>query len=285
MNKHRLIKDPLSLRLYAPVKSTGFKFHEIREGYNYLNEHKDYNHLFFLVEGKMRISCNEFINKLIQEGQFIMIPIASDVKCKALTSCKFMTFTFDDLINLYDRKYVYDLYSICNQSDYNFTLLSINEPLANFIAHFHVYIDQPLNKTLLHEIKRMELSVLLQSFYKKEQIAAMFHPLVGMTTYFRIRVLRNYRQINHVDELASVLGLEKRTFGRQFKDEFGVSPYQWLLNQKAKHVQFSLAESKQSLDTIRKEHGFKFAGHFTRFCKEQFDCTPMKLRRRLAYNT
>ncbi|MDR1499717.1 MAG: helix-turn-helix transcriptional regulator [Tannerellaceae bacterium] len=259
----------------------GFKLHELDQGAAWSTIDKDYHHLIFMLEGDATISCNEFAGCPIHENEFALIPIAADMVFKALMSCRVLIFSFEQFFHLSDREYVHEICDIASGLTYDFKSVVIRPPLDKFLSNLIVYFKQGINKPLLHKIKHVELSVLLRSFYSKEEIAAIFHPIAGKAIDFRIGVMRNYRKVAHVDELASLFGMEKRTFGRQFKDEFGISPYQWILNQKAKHIHFSLTDSLQTLDTIRKEHGFKFPGHFTRFCREQFQATPSKLARQL----
>jgi AraC-like DNA-binding protein len=281
MNYQLAIKEPLSLRLYSPVSPTGFRFRELKEGHTQGGGHKDYNHLFFLLEGDAVVSCNEFTSRMLHAGDFVLIPIAADMICRALTHCQTLLFSFEQFFHLSDREYVHEVGDLAATMIYDFTPAKIRQPLDTFLTHLMLYFQQGMNKPLLHEIKHVELSVIIRSFYTKKEVAAIFYPIAGKSIDFRIEVMRNYRNVTHVDELSSLFDMEKRTFGRQFKEEFGMSPYQWILNQKAKHVRFSLTESHQPLDTIRKEYGFKFPGHFTRFCKEQFQTTPTKLVRRL----
>jgi AraC-like DNA-binding protein len=281
MNYQFAIKEPLSLRLYSPVSPTGFRFRELAEGSSQGAGNKDYNHLFFLLEGEAVISCNEFTNRTMRAGEFVLVPISADMICKALTHCRTLVFSFEQFFHLSDREYVHEVCDIASATAYDFTPAVIRHPLDNFLSHLLLYFKQGMNKPILHEIKHVELSVIIRSFYTKKEVATIFHPIVGKAIDFRIEVMRNYRKVTHVDDLASLFDMEKRTFGRQFKEEFGMSPYQWILNQKAKHIHFSLTESHQPLDTIRKEYGFKFPGHFTRFCKEQFHTTPTKLVRSL----
>jgi AraC-like DNA-binding protein len=281
MNYQFAIKEPLSLRLYSPVSPTGFRVREIAEEHTLSTGNKDYHHLFFLLEGEAVISCNEFTNKPIHAGEFVLIPIAADMVCHAISRCRVLLFSFEQFFHLSDREYVHEICDLASSIPYTFTPAPIYPPLEKFLSHLILYFKQGMNKPLLHDIKHVELAVIMRSFYTKPEIASVFHPIAGKAINFRIEVMRNYRKVTHVDDLAVLFGMEKRTFGRQFKDEFGLSPYQWILNQKAKHVRFSLTESDLSLDSIRKEHGFKFPGHFTRFCREQFHTTPTKLVRSL----
>ncbi|MDR1201253.1 MAG: helix-turn-helix domain-containing protein [Tannerellaceae bacterium] len=286
MNNYQVaIKKPLSLRIFSLAQPTGFKYHEVEEDYVFSLENKEYNHVLFLLEGKLKISCNDFVNRQVQSKEFVFIPVSADVKCKTLGHSQIVLFTFDNPATHFDKDYMNVLLDHCEKAEQTFIKLPFYEPIENFVKHLILYAEHKINKKLLQEIKEMELLTILKSFYLKEDIANFFHPIIGRSPHFRMQVLRNYRKESHVDGLAQRLGIEKRSFSFQFKEEFNMSPYQWLLNQKAKHIRFSLAESDKSLDEIRTEFGFKFAGHFTRFCKKQFNCTPIRLRRQLAYES
>ncbi|MDR0537441.1 MAG: helix-turn-helix transcriptional regulator [Tannerellaceae bacterium] len=277
------ITEPLSLRLYSPVQSTGFRFSELKDDpIALLGLNKDYNHLLFVLEGSVTLSCNEYANIRVGDGEFALIPIAADVMCRPKTlPCSILTFSFEKFFHLSDRDYVNSLCDMLPSIEYAFVPATVRTPLDTFLRHLQIYFKLGMNKPLMHEIKHVELAAILRSFYPGPEIARLFYPILGRYLDFRIEVLRNYRKVAHVDDLADMFGIEKRTFGRQFKDEFGMSPYRWILSRKAKHIHFSLSETAQSLDDIRREHGFKFPGHFTRFCREQFNMTPTKLARSL----
>jgi AraC-like DNA-binding protein len=261
----------------------GFKCHEVKEECVFNLANKDCNHILFLLEGKLKLSCNNFVNRTIQSKEFVFIPISADVKCKVLEHSRILLFTFENLAAYFDKEYMDRLLERCSHYEHSFIKLPFCKPVENFVNHLALYAEHKIDKKLLQDIKEMELATILKFFYKKEDIANFFHPVLGKSLYFRIQVLRNYRKEPHVDGLAQRIGIDKRAFSAQFKEEFNMSPYQWLLNQKAKHIHFCLAETDKSLDEIRTEFGFKFAGHFTRFCKKQFNCTPIRLRRQLAY--
>lgn len=280
MNYQYAIEEPLSLRVYSPVRKTGFRYHEVDEKQGFIPGKEDYNHLIFLVEGKMRVSCNEFARKVFQTGETILIPVAADVKCTCLSPCRILTFSFDFFEFTKDIDYLRVLCKTRDSLSYDFIPLPIRLPLEKFIHLVTTYIKQDMDSPLLHDIKKQELSILFQTFYSMEEIASFFHPLIGPSPEFRFRVLRIYRKVLHVADFAKLFQMEAKTFTRQFKEEFDESPYQWLLDQKSKHILFKLTESNDSLDDIRKEHGFKFPSHFSRFCRDQFGDTALQLRKK-----
>jgi AraC-like DNA-binding protein len=271
--------------MFSLAQPAGFKYYEIKEGAVFSIENKDDNHILFLLDGNLKISCNNFINRQVNSKEFFFIPVAADLKCRTLAHSRILLFTFDNPVAHFDKEYTSRLLDSYLHMDESFVKLPFCEPVESFVNHLILYARHKINKKLLQDIKEMELLTILKSFYRKEDVANFFYPVIGRSPHFRMQVLRNYRKDPNIDGLARCTGMEKRSFSFQFKEEFNMSPYQWLLNQKAKHIHFSLAESDKTLDEIRTEFGFKFAGHFTRFCKKQFNCTPIRLRRQLAYES
>ena len=265
------------------MMSAGFKYREIEMGNVFGNENKDYNHLLFVLEGDVIVNLNEFSKQTIHGGEFMLFPISADVLCRAVSDCRVMIFSFEtlpDSFNMAFRSYALT-HPIPAARAAAFTTLPFVPPLDAFFSLLLVFLRDGLDKPIMHQIKGEELFILLHSFYEMEDVFPFFHPVVSAFPDFRVKVLRNYRDISNIRAFARLLGMENKTFYRQFKAEFDESPYQWLLNQKARHIHFSLSESSLTLDDIRKKHGFKFSAHFTRFCKEQFHCTPLQLRKQL----
>ena len=260
---------------------TGFGYREIEAGNVFSSGDKYYNHLMFLLEGDLSVTFNKFCRQAVRGGEFVLFPISTDVLCRAVSDCRVLFFSFEtlpDSFNIACRSYA--LKHAPGIQD-TFMTLPFISPLDDFFHLLFVFLRDGLDKPIMHRIKGEELFILLQSFYEMKDIYPLFHPIVSASPDFRIRALRGYRDVANVREFANLLGMENKTFYRQFKAEFDESPYQWLLDQKAQHIHFSLSESGQTLEEIRKKHGFKFSAHFTRFCKEQFHSTPLQLRKQL----
>ncbi|MDH6306887.1 AraC-like DNA-binding protein [Parabacteroides sp. PF5-5] len=260
---------------------TGFKYREVGEGLTFTAGSGDYNHIIFLLEGSMTVNCNESIVSL-KKDEFVFIPIAADVICKSLSDVRVMFVTFENVPYSSDYTYLNKLLRISSSIPYSFAPLTIKSPFAHFFRLLQTYDhDFEINEKLLLELKQKELFLILKYFYTDKEVASFFHPLIGKSPHFRLHILKNYRKANNVEELAHTSDMEKRIFSRKFKEEFGIPPYQWLLDQKAKHILFSLRDTSKSMECIYQKMGFKYQAHFIRFCKEYFKDSPRHLRRKL----
>lgn len=281
MKKLLYLEEHVSCKVYSLNISVGFKHRILNEESDLKEQDRDSLHLFFPLEGKAIISCNEQRNKIIRSKEFILIPKPSDFSCRILSASNVVLFTFDRFPGACSKLGLQSLAPLCSQIQYDFEPTAIYPPLKSFLETMIEYMECQMNCTHLHEIKSLELFLLLRGFYRKEELAYLFHPIVGKSLDFRLLILGNYLKVDHVDDLAKIAGMGRTNFNNKSREEFGISPHQWLLKQKAKHVRFKLAEQGNTLSGIMRLYRFNSATHFTRFCKQQFGCTPSELLRQL----
>lgn len=275
-----LINDPLSLRLFTPVEKLGFRKLDIDKRKTFSIEEKRYNHILFLLEGEMTISCNEFIDEHFYQGHFLFIPISADTLCFSLKPCKILQFTFESIENRLLKKIVINSGLYNSPYHHDFSPLPLHQTLEMFFNNLFYFIEQNINKRMLNKIKSQEFFILLLLVYDKKDMFNLFYPIISNLQEFRIMVLRNYPYARSVEELATKVGIDKKKFIKMFVKEFHETPYQWLLAQKAKHILFNIVKLKKNFESIRKEFGFRSPSHFTRFCKKQLSCTPVEIRKR-----
>lgn len=273
--------DLFSLKKYAtPTKSVGFELFNTKEGEIFHSSYGHYNQLFFLLSGSVVANSSEALDKLIQEGELFFMPASAEMLCKTLKNSSFLIFYFDQLYNICDRVYFRDLWNICSTKEHLHQSFPMRQPLRDFShelsANIRTKIDTPEYRFLKYE----EYLYLFRLLYSKEEMAAIFYPIVGKSLEFRRFIMEQYLSVKNIDELVKLSGLKRKTFDRQFNDEFGMPPYQWILKQKAKHIYYALSETNEQMQEIMKRYGFTIAPHFTRFCKDYFNATPLELRKR-----
>lgn len=82
-----------------------------------------------------------------------------------------------------------------------------------------------------------------------------------------------------IETLASEASLSKFHFGRCFKDAFGISPYQYLLNKRLEKSVTLLKEGKWQVTEVAYEVGFADVYSFSRSFKKHFKKSPSQLMR------
>ncbi len=79
--------------------------------------------------------------------------------------------------------------------------------------------------------------------------------------------------------LARMAGLSERTFERQFRRHYGLSPHQYVKRVRVRMACRALVYTDQSIARIAAEHGFADQSYFTREFREVIGTTPSDYRR------
>lgn len=79
--------------------------------------------------------------------------------------------------------------------------------------------------------------------------------------------------------LAGVAGLSVGHLSRAFRDSYGVSPHQYIIDQRLSAATEMLTESTMSVEAISKRAGFVGASHFGAHFKKRFGRSPSQYRR------
>lgn len=170
--------------------------------------------------------------------------------------------------------------------------------------YFQIYYDKntPIFKT--HIIQDMilykKLYKVFQSYYLKENKLILETNLINALLYLiinhcqKVKSLDNYfnnsklikqslefindnlNEIISLDKLASNVSLSKYHFLRVFKKELGVTPHQYILNQKIENAKNYITKG-HSITEAALEFGFNDQSHFNRNFKRFYDYTPAQL--------
>ncbi|MDR1344594.1 MAG: AraC family transcriptional regulator [Tannerellaceae bacterium] len=259
----------------------GFRNHKLKEREKYQSEYGNCNQIIYLIKGNLIIYSNEILGKEVKTGEIFFLPISSVLSCEALTPCNFLIVYFNRFINQCEVNFAADLSAICDRNKFTFHTINIRPPLLAFIRNTIASLKQLDGYKEFHQLKYEELFYVLRLTYEKKELAPLLHTVAGRSVEFRMFILDQYLKVKSISELVHLSGMKRKTFDRQFQEEFEDTPYHWILTQKSKHVLYALSETNDKMQTIMAKYGFNIPPHFTRFCKDYFNYPPMALRRQL----
>lgn len=274
-------EEHISCNHYISDIRVGFKYMELKAGTELVNEESSINYLVFILEGRIEIHYNQHSDNFFHAGELFLIPYLSIMSGKALTDVSLIVCHFMKPPNLCDKTELQSLSSLCADSVFSFQSLDIRPIMNNFLILLKSYLQDGASCMHLHEIKHKEMFLLFRFYYSKEELANLFHPIIGQSFDFREKVILSYNRHSKVQQLADYCGYSMTTFTEKFKAEFNSSPLEWIQKQKAPYIQSMIADISVPIKEIVDEFQFTSQTHLNTYCKKFFGLTAVQLRAKL----
>lgn len=257
----------------------GFKYITTQENEKYIFEMLDTFTLVFILKGKAFVSCNEFVDIPVHEGEMLLWPMNSTCTWESVTDTISIVLEGTDDISVCDRKALREHADKWLNVIPTFKSLCIRPRLNEFLVSVKNYLEDGITCPYIHKAKLLELSILFRAYYLPEELMFFFLPTVRNTPEFETFIMNNYLKMKGLKEFVDLSGMSIGTFNRKFKSHFHMTPYQWLIKQKSKHILYELSMSNKSFTEIAKEFKFTDASHFNRYCKTMFGFSPTNIRK------
>lgn len=262
---------------YMTDFTTGFHYIELPKSAYEESRILEQNAIVFMIDGSCSFSYDQYVNRIFFAGEMIFFPKSAIVTGLVLENSKFLYMTFDMPLDIYDRQYIQQQWEIASVISYDFTPLKMNYTIGVFVNSWVYLMKNGGCCPELHELKHKEIFIILRLFYTKEQLAEFFYPIIGKCFDFRNFVLDNYANCNRLNELIELSNMCPNAFMKKFKNEFGVTAYQWMLKQMCQKIIHKASQPRATIKEIMIEIGVDSPTHFNRICKRHFDKTPKEL--------
>ncbi len=178
-------------------------------------------------------------------------------------------------------------YSLKNLEAGNFPIINFDtrEPFSDKI--FSVKISKPEQYLKdfcylqrLHTLgdnRHAELSVLYGIFSRLSRESVSRHPILSSAMDFIAENIYSTQISN--DMLAKIAGVSEIHFRRTFKEYYGTTPGQYILNQKIEHAKELLREGGSSICAVAESCGFSSVYHFSKIFKTTVGVNPTEYSR------
>ena len=267
---------------YAEKSTATFKVYHLQHDAPPAQARLECSLMVFVVEGESLIRYGAGKPFVVPAGRFFLVEPGTLFTGHQQVPTLVMTMAFvgaPQLCNIYTlENLVRDTQGASLPVDPHFTL-PIRPRLREFLDLVMHCLDDGLSCAHYHELKREEFFLLVRAYYSKEELAALFRPLLGIDHDFRRQVLEVCAKgCCDIAAMAGQLNMSTATFQRKFKQTFHETAGQWLLNRKAERIVRQLKTTSLTFDQICFENGFSSPAYFSNFCKRVFGKTPTQLR-------
>ena len=267
---------------YAEKSTATFKVYHLQHDAPPAQARLECSLMVFVIEGESLIRYGAGKPFVVPAGRFFLVEPGTLFTGHQQVPTLVMTMAFvgaPQLCNIYTlENLVRDTQGASLPVDPHFTL-PIRPRLREFLDLVMHCLDDGLPCAHYHELKREEFFLLVRAYYSKEELAALFRPLLGIDHDFRRQVLEVCAKgCCDIAAMAGQLNMSTATFQRKFKQTFHETAGQWLLNRKAERIVHQLKTTSLTFDQICFENGFSSPAYFSNFCKRVFGKTPTQLR-------
>lgn len=236
--------------------------------------------IVFIIEGCLSISYGDITDKKVQSGQMFILRQGYHYSAYAEENIFLMIFRINSQVNLCDRFSIQQLYAEGIKARDDLNALDINDQLSDFLKWTFINISNGLRCTHFLDIKRQELFFLLRAYYSKEDLALFFSPLLNNDQIFSNFVYENHYKVKNIQQLVSLSNYSVSAFNKRFKKSFGISPYRWMKEERAKRIFHEINNYTKNFKVISEEYGFSSLSQFNDFCKVHFGLTPGEIRKK-----
>lgn len=156
----------------------------------------------------------------------------------------------------------------------------VNEPLQIYFQSMASFFSQKQSpsKQLL-DVKFRELLLQLINFQDNASLFQFFDTFTSSPKRKFRQLIENNMQFNlGIEEYAKMAGMSLSTFKRFFKNVFGSSPGQYIINARLAFAALLLKKGDKTIQEIAYESGFESQAHFARMFTKKYRTPPSKFK-------
>ena len=246
--------------------------------------------VLFVMDGELEFWLEmHHGDRVIKPNNMLYLPPNSHFNAKALSDTKMV------LVRLLKRIQFCDYYQVENLTvdvelneeeessslvETNMSLsLQIKPPLRLLLEQLFECISAGFKCTHYLDIKVKEIFFLFRAFYTKKELGSVFFKALNQDSSFSEYVHSNYGKYDTVADFARSMNYTPAGFEKHFFKTFGVSAYQWMIEQKTKNIFHEITTGNKKLKQISEDFRFSSPSAFNDFCKKYLNATPGEIRK------
>jgi AraC-like DNA-binding protein len=234
--------------------------------------------VLYVLQGVLQIS-DATNNHTLAEGDTMLFPPGVTVTGQTDGVAKVMIMRVRDDLKMCDEYSLEDLYSNRDMAAIKHTPLNTGPMLRMQMELLADNVEKGLLCSHFLEMKIKEFFFYLRAFCTDDELARFNMPLLSSDSRFMFFVWQNYRKAHNVSHFAEMSNRSSTAFKRKFKKVTGMTPSEWLSQQKARNVYHEIRCGRKSLKEISHEYHFASVSHLGTFCRKNFMAAPGQITR------
>ena len=251
---------------------------ELKMSEEYFEQILKHTLIICVLHGTVNVSYGNVDNYRLTEGQLMLFPPGIKLTGGTCEQGKVLLLRLNDNVSMCDHYTLDTLYNGANMRKLKHTHIESVDMVRQCIHNLADNIANGLRCVRFLEAKILELLCYMRSYYGQEEMQRFNLPLLSANAQFMDFVWKTYREVRNVKEFAVKANCSAGAFNDKFKKITGITPAQWLNEQKARNVYHELCSGRKSLKEISHEYQFSSVSHLGTFCRNKFGKSPRHIR-------
>jgi AraC-like DNA-binding protein len=236
--------------------------------------------IVFVSSGEIRILRDGWEDMVVGQKRFFLLPPGCILSGYAQQDSELIVCRYDTQISQHYLTDMLDIREIAAPVGFDIGIypMVFKHVITRYLKELTDCVKNGLRYRPYLLAKYTELLFILRRNYSKRDLVQLFRPMLGKDMEFRGFVYNNVDRCNSVKEMADLYNKNERSFRYKFQQEMGISPGQFILDNKKMRVLHYLLHTTKPFKQISDELWFKDQSHFTNFCLLHFQKTPSQIR-------
>lgn len=244
------------------------------------------NAIIFVIKGNKTISngskvvLNENEILFVRSGSYRAINAISKASGIYKSYCIFFSNMFL-LKFLSKHRYLCD--SIANRSKMSAYKIKSDIYINEQINSLSVYFDNKdsLNTNVFKEIIKLKTEALFLLMMNREDkvFSNFIWSIMDSQPFLKTLLDNSDKEFSSVQEMADIFGMNISLFSKKFKTNFGISPKEWLDNEKFEKAKLLIEFSNKNVTEVCKELKINSIAWFIERFRTRYGTTPKQLQK------
>lgn len=244
-----------------------------------VNRKPDTFEIVFVLFGRLRLGRQRCEDISVPRKRLFLLSPGGYVSYTAEEECSIVICRLDSEVRYSSFIDILSMRQHTSPKEFDIHVLACRLPVTKFAENLAACVESGLRYRAYLLAKYTELMFLLQEYYTKKELALLLRPMLGKDMEFRCFVYRNVGKCQSVKEMADMYCISEGAFRRKFLKEMGVTPLDFIIQNKQALILHELEYTNKSIKEIGGDLGFKDQSHLTHFCRKHMGETPSKIRK------
>ena len=223
---------------------TGFAHIKIAQGEHYRDASAKHYYIIAVKYGAIQLTTRLYKDKIIGGYTMALAPKSGILEFTALEDTEVIMFAFTTTIIRTDDDMLRYFCSQAAKRCYTFTTLPLCDAMADFAAMITRQLqERKMKNSGVAQAWNSYFFHIMQSYYRKDEVAAFMRPIISGAVDFKAFVENNYLEADgNVAQLAALSGMSYDSFQDKFVRIYGTTAKQWL-DERARQQLTTLAQT------------------------------------------